>query len=369
MGPRAPRKRVLTVIGNRPQLVKAAAVSPHLRERVEEVLVHTGQHYDRELSEIFLEELGVPPPDHQLRVGSGSHAVQTAAIISRLDPLVRQLEPDAMLVYGDTNSTLGGALVAAKSTVPLAHVEAGMRSFDRSMPEEVNRTVTDSLASLLLCPTETAMRNLRAEGLGARAVEVGDVMADVAISFGPIAERRSEVLERLGLEPGGFCLATAHRPGNVDDPERLRLLIEVLTAATAVAPLVFPVHPRTRARLEAAGARDGLAGRGITAIEPVGYLDITRLLHASRAVITDSGGLQKEAFLASVPCLTMREETEWVETVESGWNRLVDLDPEAVTVALAQLPRPGERTSPAPEIYGGGKAGERVAAAIADWLS
>jgi UDP-GlcNAc3NAcA epimerase len=364
-----PRVRVLTVVGNRPQFVKAAAVSRHLHESADEILVHTGQHYDRELSEVFFEELGLPPPDHQLGVGSGSHAEQTAAIMTRLEPLVGALAPDALLIYGDTNSTLGGALVAAKTQAPLAHVEAGMRSFNRLMPEEINRVVADSLSQLLLCSTEAAVGNLEGEGLGKGAVLVGDVMADVALTFGPIAERRSDVLERLRLEPCAFCVATAHRAGNVDDAGRLNRLVEVLAGAARVAPVVFPVHPRTRVRLEAAGRLDGLRARGIRPLDPLGYLDMVRLVRASRAVITDSGGLQKEAFLASVPCVTMRDETEWVETVEAGWNRLVGLDPDAAAVALDQLPQPGNRTSPAAEMYGGGKAGVRVAAAIVERLT
>ncbi len=363
--------RVLTVIGNRPQFVKAAAVSMKLRERAEEVLVHTGQHYDRELSEIFFEELDVPPPDHQLSVGSGTHAEMTGSIMTRLEPLIAELAPDALLVYGDTDSTLGGALVAAKAQVPLAHVEAGMRSFNRSMPEETNRVIADSLSGLSLCSTEVAVTNLRDEGLGDTAVLVGDVMADVALVFGPIADRRSDALERLGLEPRRFSVATAHRAGNVDDPENLRALIEVLArvASETGDPVVFAVHPRTRARLEAAGELDGLESRGIRAVEPLGYLDITRLVRAARAVVTDSGGLQKEAFLASVPCVTMREETEWVETVEAGWNRLVGLDADAAAAALAELPEPDGEQSPAAELYGGGRAGERVSEAIAGWLS
>jgi UDP-GlcNAc3NAcA epimerase len=360
--------RVLTVVGNRPQFVKAAAVSGHLRERAEEVLVHTGQHYDPELSDVFFDQLAMPSPDHELEVGSGSHAEQTAAILTRLEPLAAEIKPDALLVYGDTNSTLGGALVAAKSQLPLAHVEAGMRSGDRTMPEEINRLVADSLSQLLLPPTETAMENLRREGLGERAVETGDVMADVALRMGPVADERSEVLERLAQEPRGFLVATAHRPANVDDPDRLALLIEVLAKAAEVAPVVFPVHPRTRAGLESAGTLEGLADRGIRPTEPLGYLDMTRLVRAARAVITDSGGVQKESFLAAVPCLTMRDETEWVETVESGWNRLIGLRAEAVRGALDELPEPGE-PSPAAEIYGGGEAGERVAAAMADWLA
>ena len=357
------------MVGNRPQFVKAAAVSRHLRESADEVLVHTGQHYDRELSAIFFEELGLPPPDHQLGVGSGSHAEQTGAIIVGLEPLVSKVDPDAMLVYGDTNSTLGAALVAAKERVPLAHVEAGMRSFNRSMPEEINRVVTDSVSELLLCSTEVAVSNLEDEGLGNGAILVGDVMADVALTFGPIADRRSDALERLGLERGGFCVATAHRAGNVDDPARLLQLLEVLARAAQVAPVIFPVHPRTRARLEATAALGDLEMSGIKAIEPLGYLDMTLMVRAARAVITDSGGLQKEAFLASVPCVTMRDETEWVETVEAGWNRLVGLDPDAAAAALEKLPHPGDRVSPAAKMYGGGKAGERVAAAISSRIT
>src|SRR3954447_711754 len=217
------RRMVLTVIGNRPQFVKAAAVSTHLRERAEEILVHTGQHYDPELSDIFVDQLAMPSPDRELGVGSGKHAEQTAATLTRLEPLVAEVGPDALLVYGDTNSTLGGALVAAKASVPIVHVEAGMRSWNRAMPEEINRLVVDSLGDLLLCSTEAALRNLRAEGRGEHAAVVGDVMADIALTFGPRADERSDALERLGLEPRGFTVGTAHRPGNVDDPERLAL--------------------------------------------------------------------------------------------------------------------------------------------------
>jgi UDP-N-acetylglucosamine 2-epimerase (non-hydrolysing)/UDP-GlcNAc3NAcA epimerase len=360
--------RVLTVVGNRPQFVKAAAVSTKLRERAEEVLVHTGQHYDRELSQVFFEELGLPPPDHELTAGSGSHAVMTGAIMTSLEPLVAEVAPDALLVYGDTNSTLAGALVAAKARVPLAHVEAGMRSHNRAMPEEINRVVADALSELSLCPTEDAVRNLAHEGLGETANLVGDVMADVALIFGPIAEQRSDALDRLGVDPRAYFVATAHRAGNVDEPGNLAKLVDVLVAVAERAPVVFAVHPRTRARLEGAALFDSLAARGIRAVDPLGYLDITKLVRNARAVVTDSGGLQKEAFLASVPCLTMRAETEWVETVETGWNRLVGLDAGAARAAIDSLPEPGERSSPAAEIYGNGEAGARVAAAIGDFL-
>ena len=302
-------------------------------------------------------------------MGSGGHGEQTAAVLRGLEPLTEEVRPDAVLVYGDTNSTLGGALVAAKAQVPLAHVEAGLRSFNRSMPEEVNRVVADAVSTLSLCSTEAAVENLGNEGLGHTALLVGDVMADVAMIFGPIADERSDALDRFGLQPRGFITATAHRAGNVDDPANLRALVDVLARAAETAPVIFAVHPRTRARLEAEALLDGLGERGITAVDPLGYLDITRLVRASRAVLTDSGGLQKEAFLASVPCVTMREETEWVETVETGWNRLVGLDAEAAAAALAGLPEPGGDASPALELYGGGQAGERIGKAIAERLA
>jgi UDP-GlcNAc3NAcA epimerase len=363
-------KKVLTVVGNRPQFVKAAAVSSRLRERAGEVLVHTGQHYDRELSAVFFEELGLPPPEHELGVGSGSHAVQTGQTMARLEPVVEAEAPDAVLVYGDTNATLAAALVAAKLVVPLAHVEAGMRSFDRSMPEEVNRIAADRLAGLLLCSTATAIENLGGEGIGERARLTGDVMADVAARFGPIADRRSRVLERFDLEPGGYLIATAHRAGNVDDPAALARLAELLRQVAAQrGPLVVPLHPRTRTRLARAGLLRGLENeRGLRICESLGYLDFACLTRAAAAVLTDSGGLQKEAYLAGVPCVTLRERTEWVETVGSGWNRLVGLDPELALAALEQLGerRAGER--PDASLYGDGEAGGRVVDELLGWL-
>ncbi len=361
--------RVLTVVGNRPQFVKAAAVSRHLRDHATETLVHSGQHYDHELSGVFFEELGLPPPDRNLGVGSGTHAEQTAATMTGLEALVIADPPDAMLVYGDTNATLGAALVAAKQLVPLVHVEAGMRSFNRSMPEEVNRIVTDRVADLLLCSTEAAMANLRAEGAGDRARLVGDVMADVAFEFGPIAERRSAILDRLDLTPGEYLVATLHREGTVDDPEALRHGMEVIAAAAdRHGPLVFPAHPRTRARLREASLMTDLeANPQVIVVEPLGYLDFTCLVRRARGVLTDSGGLQKESYLAGIPCLTLREETEWLETVESGWNRLVGLDADLAPQALAELL--GRRDVEAPDlaIYGDGEAGKRCVRELVAW--
>jgi UDP-N-acetylglucosamine 2-epimerase len=346
--------RIVTIIGNRPQFVKAAAVSRRLRERHEEHIVHTGQHYDDELSRVFFEELGVPAPDRQLGAGSGSNTAQTSRVLIALEPVLNELDPELALVYGDTNSTLAGALAAAQADIPVGHVEAGMRSFDRSMPEELNRVLTDHASDLLLCSTDTAMENLRREGVSGETHLVGDVMADVSLAFRDVSERRSRALEERGLEPGSYLVVTAHRAGNVDVPERLRLLVELLEALPARA--VFPLHPRTRKRLDEHGLMERLeAVPGLDLTPPLGYLDFLKLARHARAVVTDSGGVQKEAYLLGVPCVTLRDRTEWVETVQAGWNVLVDLDRSAALAAIERRP-PAER----PELYGGGRAGDRV---------
>jgi UDP-GlcNAc3NAcA epimerase len=351
--------RVLTVIGNRPQFIKASAVSSRLRARGEEVTVHTGQHYDAELSQVFFDELELPPPEHLLGIGGGTNTSQTARMLAALEPLLADVAPDAVLVYGDTNSTLAGALAAVQAGIPVAHVEAGMRSFDRAMPEEVNRVVTDHLSALLLCSSRTAVENLERESVAGAVELVGDVMVDVAQLLQPAARARTGALEPYGVAPGGYLLATAHRAGNVDDPARLTLLAELLLALPL--PTVLPLHPRTRARLEAAGLLAAVEGAAhIRLAPPLGYLDFTALLCNARTVVTDSGGVQKEAYLAGVPCVTLRPSTEWVETVDAGWNVLVDLDRAAVVAALERTPPP-ER----PELYGDGRAGERVAVAVA----
>jgi UDP-N-acetylglucosamine 2-epimerase (non-hydrolysing)/UDP-GlcNAc3NAcA epimerase len=315
------------------------------------VIVHTGQHYDDELSRIFFEELGVPAPARELNAGGGTNTAQTARILAALEPVLGELTPDLVLVYGDTNSTLAGALAARQADIPAGHVEAGMRSFDRDMPEELNRVLADHASDVLLCSTETAVRNLEREGVAGDVHLVGDVMADVSLAFRDVAEERSNVLDELGVEPGAYLVATAHRAGNVDRPDRLERLVELLAAIPQ--PVVFPVHPRTRLRLEDAGLMDRLAE--VRVVPPVGYLDFLKLTRHARAVLTDSGGVQKEAYLLGVPCVTLRDTTEWVETVESGWNVLVDLDREAALAALERDPPP-ER----PELYGGGHAAERV---------
>lgn len=359
--------KIVTVIGNRPQFIKAAAVSRHLREIGDEVLVDTGQHYDRELSQVFYEELRLPPPSHNLGVGAGTHAEQTARTMTTLEPVLEAERPDGVLVYGDTNATLAGSLVAAKAGLPLAHVEAGMRSFDMAMAEEVNRVVADRLSSLLLCSTETAVGNLAREGRS-DAVLAGDVMVDIALAFAPVARRESRIVERLGLEPGSFALATAHRAENVDDPARLRRLVDLLVRVASVRRVVLPLHPRTRRRLESAGLLDEL-GSAVLLTEPAGYLDLSRLLHDSRVLLTDSGGLQKEAFVAGVPCITMRPVTEWIETVASGWNRLVDLDADKALAALDAHRELAGSPPPDLQVYGGGHAGARIAEALRGWLA
>jgi UDP-N-acetylglucosamine 2-epimerase len=351
--------RVVTVIGNRPQFIKAAAVSRLLRADHEELLVHTGQHHDDELSTIFVQELAVPRPEIELGIHGGSNTEQTARMLAALGPLLAERLPDAVLVYGDTNSTLAGALAAAQARIAVAHVEAGMRSFDRAMPEELNRVLTDHVSDLLLCASETAVANLEREHVAGRTVLVGDVMVDIAHLFQPRARADDGPLRAARVRSGAYVLATAHRAGNVDDPARLRRLVDLLLAVPA--PVVLPLHPRTRARLEAAGWLGELAASEVRLAPPLGYAAFTALLCHARAVLTDSGGVQKEAYLAGVPCVTLRDTTEWVETVEAGWNVLVDLEAEAAVAAVGRTP-PAER----PELYGDGRAGERVVAALGE---
>ncbi len=348
--------KVVSIVGNRPQFIKAAPVAAALDGLCDHVLVHTGQHYDADLSQIFFEELGLRPADRRIESGSGTHAEQTARMLVGLEPVLEEEAPDAVLVYGDTNSTLAGALVAAKQHVPIGHVEAGLRSFDRRMPEELNRMVVDVLADLRFCPSDTAVSNLAAEGITAGVHMVGDVMVDVAQTFAPVAARRSDALTQVGVEPGGYVILTAHRPANTL-PETIGALVEVIEAVEM--PIVFPVHPRTRAALERAGLLER-AGAAAHLTAPLGYLDFTALLMSAAACLTDSGGVQKEAYLHSVPCVTLRDTTEWVETIAAGWNRLVDLEPAAVAAALASATRPAEH----PPLYGDGRAAGRIAAVI-----
>jgi UDP-GlcNAc3NAcA epimerase len=349
---------VLTVVGNRPQFIKAAAVSSLLRQSHHEVLIHTGQHFDEELSGVFFNELGLPSPDRELGIARGTNTSQVSRMLAAIEPVVGEVEPDAVLIYGDTNSTLAGALAGAQAGVPVAHVEAGMRSFDRAMPEELNRVLADHASALLLCASEVATENLRREGVNGSVELVGDVMVDVAMSVQPSARTRVDLVEGYGLHPGEYLLATAHRAATVDDPRRLEELVELLLAVPH--PLVLPLHPRTHGRLRAAGLLERLQrSERVIVTPPLGYVELTALLCNARAVLTDSGGLQKEAYLAGVRCITLRARTEWVETVETGWNTLVDLDVAATLDALSRQPPP-ER----PQLYGDGHASERVVAAL-----
>jgi UDP-GlcNAc3NAcA epimerase len=344
------------VIGNRPQFIKAAAVSPVLRAEHTEVMIHTGQHYDDELSAVFFAELGLPAPDRELGIALGSNTSQTARMLGALEPVIAEERPDLLLVYGDTNSTLAGALAGAQAGVPVAHVEAGMRSFDRAMPEELNRVLSDHASALLLCPSDAAVEHLRQERVAGAIELVGDVMVDVALKVQPSARAREDLVRAHGLEPGGYVFATAHRAGNVDDPDRLRALVEVLLAVPE--PVLLALHPRTRQRLESASLLGALE-ESVTITSPLGYIEATALMCNAAAVLTDSGGLQKEAYIAGVTCVTLRPNTEWTETVEQGWNVLVDLDADAAVAALQRTP-PAER----PQLYGDGHAGERVVAAL-----
>ncbi|HLY47871.1 MAG TPA: UDP-N-acetylglucosamine 2-epimerase (non-hydrolyzing) [Solirubrobacteraceae bacterium] len=349
---------VLTVVGNRPQFIKAAAVSGPLRQVHREVLIHTGQHFDEELSGVFFHELGLPSPDRQLGIARGSNTSQTARMLSALEPVIAETAPDALLIYGDTNSTLAGALAGAQARVPVVHIEAGMRSFDRAMPEELNRVLADHTSTLLLCSSEVARSNLRREGVLGAVELVGDVMVDVAMGVQPAARSRVDLVRGRGLEPGRYVLATSHRAGNVDNPDRLRALVDLLLAVPH--PVLLPLHPRTHARLRAAGLLERLQrSERLSITPPLGYVELTALLCHAVAVLTDSGGLQKEAYLAGVRCITLRSTTEWVETVETGWNVLVDLDAEAMLRAL-ETPPPSER----PQLYGDGHAAERVVSAL-----
>jgi UDP-GlcNAc3NAcA epimerase len=343
--------RVLSVVGNRPQFIKSAPLSVSLRDGgVDEIVLHTGQHYDRELSAIFFEELGLPAPTYHLDSGPGSHAAQTARMLPGIEDAVLTEGPDAVLVYGDTNSTLAGALAAVKVHVPLAHVEAGLRSFDRTMPEEVNRVVVDAVATLLLCPSDVAVANLRREGRLDGVHQVGDVMYDASLVLAPRARDRSAALEDAGVEPGRYVLLTLHRPANAR-PEPLRNVLDAL--ADLDDPIVFPAHPRTRAVLD---AEPRALPPNVRLLPPVGYLDFAALASQARAIATDSGGVQKEAYWYRVPCVTLRETTEWVETLETGWNVLVGTDPARVAAALADPPRPDVH----PDLYGDGRAAERI---------
>ena len=358
--------RIVSVVGARPQFIKAKPLSDALQafSEIEEILVHTGQHYDFEMSGVFFEELQLRPPDVNLEVGSGSHGVQTGHMLIRLEAFLLESLPDLVLVYGDTNSTLAGALAAAKLHIPVAHVEAGLRSFNRAMPEEINRVVADHLSDLLFAPTQTAVENLRKEGIQEGVFRDGDVMADVLLRSLPKVKHRQETLfRRLDLRPGEFLLATVHRAENTDREENLRGIWAALEELARETPLLLPLHPRTQQALEEMGLRP----KEVRVLPPVSYLEMLALESGARVILTDSGGVQKEAYLLGVPCVTLREETEWVETVRDGWNVLVGAHPERIIAAARHfLSHPPK--APRQEDFGGGRAAERIAAHLAEWL-
>ncbi len=333
--------KILTIVGARPQFVKAAAVSRVLRKSCHEVLVHTGQHYDGNMSQVFFDELEIPAPDYNLGIGSGGHGAQTGAMLSAIEEVLLKEQPDRLMVYGDTNSTLAGALAAAKLHIPVAHVEAGLRSFNRRMPEEINRVLTDHVADLLFCPSDTAVANLTAEGITGGVHLVGDVMYEALMHAVTVAKRQSDILDRLHLPAGGYCLATIHRAENTDDPARLTQLMDALREISRRIPVIFPVHPRTRGKLQVLPGDDKTKTTGdLRLLDPLGYLDIVRLEAAASVILTDSGGIQKEAYWLHVPCVTLREETEWVETVQQGWNLLANADGARIVRSALNPRRP-----------------------------
>ena len=365
--------KIVTVVGARPQFIKAAPFSRAARQRHTEILVHTGQHYDPQLSDVFFDELRLPHPDHHLGIGSGPHGRQTGQMLERIEEVLTRERPDAVVIYGDTNSTLAGALAAAKAGIPLAHVEAGLRSFVRDMPEEVNRIVADRVSTWLFAPTTTAIENLRAEGVpiaqdatsppttqdrrptNAAAYLTGDIMFDALLQNSALAEERSSVLQTLSLQPGQYALATVHRAANTDDVSNLAEIFDAL--ALLREPVIVPLHPRTKAALM---GTDIEVEPPVRIIDPVGYLDMLQLQKNARVVLTDSGGVQKEAYLLGVPCVTLRDETEWPETLAGSWNVLAGADCEAILRA-ARRPRP---TADAPQVFGDGHAAERMVAIL-----
>lgn len=351
--------KVATIIGARPQFIKAAVVSRWFRAHpeVRETVIHTGQHYDPNLSQLFFEELDLPPPDFHLGVGSGSHGQQTGRMLEAIEQVLLQERPAFVIVYGDTNSTLAGALAAAKLHIPVGHVEAGLRSYNRRMPEEINRLLTDHLSTFLFAPTSAAVQNLLQEGINPAHIHfVGDVMYDAALYYRERSNARSTILQRLSLTPGEYALATIHRAENTDSPQRLSVIVESLKRLAQRTPVVLPLHPRTRNALHQYGLT--LEGQGLRVIEAVGYLDMIQLESSASIILTDSGGVQKEAFFYRKPCVTLRDETEWVELVDLGWNCLVP--PVSVERILEAVDRMHGKQGQEVSLYGDGQAGQAI---------
>jgi UDP-GlcNAc3NAcA epimerase len=351
--------KIVTVVGARPQFIKAAAVSRVIRtdytNLAREILVHTGQHHDGNMSQVFFDELDIPSPQYHLKISGGGHGEMTGRMLEALETVLKREMPDWVLVYGDTNSTLAAALAAVKLQLPVAHVEAGLRSFNMRMPEEVNRIVSDRVSTLLFCPTQVAVENLRREGLINGVHLVGDVMFDVSVYYGDLARRRSEALNRYGLSEGDYILATCHRAENTNDPVRLESILRALADIAEILPVLLPLHPRTRNFLVDRGL-DMSLGK-VCVVDPLSFIDMVRLEQSARAIVTDSGGVQKEAFFHGVPCVTMRDETEWTETVDLGWNHLVGADRSKIVDAVLDARTPKD---PPPFLYGNGSASEAI---------
>lgn len=344
--------KILTVIGARPQFIKAAPVSRALRNSNEEIIIHTGQHYDENMSKIFFDELSIPRPDYNLNIGSGNHGYQTGMMLLKIEEILLNENPDALLVYGDTNSTLAGALAASKQLVPVIHIEAGLRSFNMAMPEEQNRILTDHISRVLFCPTQTAVNNLNREGIFKGIYNIGDVMLDATLYFKDAADKTSNILSYIGYEDKAFALATIHRAENTNSKERLSNIIEALSISGM--DIILPLHPRTKKYMEEYGI---IPGKNVLIIEPVGYLDMIKLEANSSRIITDSGGVQKEAYFLKKPCITLRDETEWVETVENGWNILAGSNRDKIIEAINNFNPSHEQK----DVFGDGKASYHIA--------
>ena len=353
--------KIVTVVGARPQFIKAAALSRAIRGeypgKIEEVLIHTGQHYDENMSKVFFDELDISHPRYNLGISDCQHGAMTGRMLEGIESILLREKPDWLLIYGDTNSTLAGAIAAVKLHIPVAHVEAGLRSFNTRMHEEINRILADRVSSLLFCPTETAVKNLHTEGIQDGVHNVGDVMYDVALFYRDRAHNQSRILAKLGLRQRGFALATCHRAENTDDPEKLEAILSALNDVTRELPVVLPLHPRTRKLVKEYGLSQYL--EGLTLTEPLPFLDMVALEQAARLILTDSGGVQKEAFFYGVPCITMRDETEWVETVDSGWNHLTGASRRSIVAGVNKIIA-GTLETCDTKHYGEGKAGSNI---------
>lgn len=344
-------QKIITILGARPQFIKAAAVSNQFKGKIEEILVHTGQHYDPNMSDVFFEELNIPKPKYHLNVGSGSHGAQTGDMLREIEKVLLDEKPDFVMVYGDTNSTLAGALAASKLLIPVIHIEAGLRSFNKAMPEEQNRILTDHISDLLFVPTQTAVANLSHEGIQKGVHLVGDVMYDGILHFSKIAHQKSTILESLNLAEESYVLCTIHRAENTNDPQRLRAICKALSSVDK--QIILPLHPRTLKYISDYGIE---LGSNVRVIEPVGYLDMVRLMSDCSKIVTDSGGVQKEAFFLAKPCITMRDQTEWVETIENGWNILVGADEKLIQDGILNF----NPTATRKDYFGSGNAVELI---------